>query len=74
MEADKEKKRKEKEVCAEKVSHITPILVAAGSTKEGKASSVPQVRAYLKKVKKLKARVLEEITKENVLEKWQELS
>ena len=70
----KEKKRKEKEAWAEKVSHNTPILVATGHTKEGKASSVPQVRTYLKKVKKLKAKVVKEITKENVLEKWQELS
>ena len=36
----------EKDAWAEKVSYITPILVAAGHTKEGKASSMPQVRNY----------------------------
>ena len=74
LEAEKEKKRKEKEMWAEKVSSITPVLVAASFTKDGKASSVPQIRRYLKKVKKLKPAVLKEITKENVLEKWRELS
>ena len=46
---EKEEKEKAKKAWAESVKHITPRLVAAGKTKEAKASSFPQIRDFLKK-------------------------
>ena len=38
-----------REAWKEKVKHITPILIAAKKTREGEASSFPQIRDFLRK-------------------------
>ena len=57
---------------ANRVQTMTPILVRKGFTKEGKTSSVSQIRNFLKKEKKLKGGELKAITVDNVMEKWLE--
>ena len=37
------------EAWKKKVKHMTPILIAAKKTREGKASSFPQIRDFLRK-------------------------
>ena len=72
VEKEKEAKLKKKQEWANRVKTITPILIRKGPTKEGKASTVPQIRNYLKKEKKLKGGELKAITIDNVTEKWLE--
>ena len=72
IEKEKEAKLKKKQEWATRVQTITPILIRKGFTKEGKTSSVPQIRNYLKKEKKLKGGELKAITVDNVMEKWLE--
>ena len=67
----KEVKLKKQE-WASRVRIITPVLIRKGFTREGKASSVHQIRNYLKKEKKLKGAELKAITEDNVMEKWLE--
>ena len=70
---EEEKKKKRKLAWKEKMSSITTILIAANVTKPGKVSSVPQVRNYLVKKKKLARKDQKTITETNVVEKWNEL-
>ena len=55
------------------MSEITAILIAKNITKPGKVSSVPQVRKFLIKKKKLKRKDQKTITESDVVEKWAEL-
>ena len=53
----------------DKVKHITPVLVAAEKNKDGKASSFPQIRDFLKKKKcKLSRTEFATWTAENIVE------
>ena len=52
----------------EKMSGITPILIAENFTKPGKVSSVAQVRKYLVKKKKLSRKDQKTIPETNVVE------
>ena len=70
---EEEKKKKRKLAWKEKMSSITTILIAANVTKPGKVSSVPQVRNYLVKKKKLARKDQKTITETNVVEKCNEL-
>ena len=70
---EQEKKKKMKLEWKEKMSGITPILIAENFTKPGKVSSVSQVRNYLMKKKKLSRKEQKTITESNVVEKWIEL-
>ena len=72
VEKENEAKLKKKQEWAIRVQTITPVLIRKGFTKEGKTSSVPQIRNYLKKEKKLKGGELKAITADNVMEKWLE--
>jgi len=54
----------------EKVKHITPVLVAAEKTKDGKASSFAQIRDFLKKKCKPSKPEFATWTAENIVEKW----
>ena len=67
---EQEAKEKAKKEWAEKVKHITPLLVAAGKTREGKASSFAQIRDFLKKKHKPNKTEFATWTSENILEKW----
>ena len=51
----------------------TDVLIAEQITKQGKVASVPQVRKFLIKKKKLKRKEQKTITESNVVEKWAEL-
>ena len=66
---EQEKKKKMKLEWKEKMSGITPILIAENVTKPGKVSSVAQVRKYLVKKKKLSRKEQKTITESNVVEK-----
>ena len=44
-----ERRRVEKQKWAKAVEHITPVLVEVGKTREGKVSTFPQIRDFLKK-------------------------
>ena len=72
-EEEEEKKKKAKLDWKAKMSHITPILIEAQITKPGKVSSVPQVRKFLLKKKKIARKDQKTITETNVVEKWTEL-
>ena len=58
----KEVKLKKQE-WASRVRIITPVLIRKGFTREGKASSVHQIRNYLKKEKKLTGAELKQLLK-----------
>ena len=49
---------------------VKPLLVAAGKTREGKASSFAQIRDFLKKKHKPNKTEFATWTSENILEKW----
>ena len=51
-----------KQEWATQVRSMTPVLIRKGFTREGKASSVPQIRNYLKKEKKLRGAELKTST------------
>ena len=72
-EEEAEKKKRAKLAWKTKMSEITAILIAENITKPGKVSSVPQVRTFLIKKKKLKRKDQKTITESNVVEKWAEL-
>ena len=73
-EEKEEQKKKAKLAWKAKMSEITPILIAENFTKAGKVSSVPQVRKYLIKKKKLARKQQKTIKETNVVEKWNELN
>ena len=54
----------------EKVKHITPVLVAAEKTKDGKASSFAQIRDFLKKKCKPSKMEFAIWKARKVVEKW----
>ena len=54
----------------DKVKHITPVLVAAEKNKDGKASSFPQIRDFLKKKCKPSKTEFVTWTAGNIVEKW----
>ena len=47
-----EKRREEKKKRAEEVKHITAVLTRVGKTREGKVSTFPQTRDFMKKAYK----------------------
>ena len=67
---EKEAKEKAKKAWAESVKHITPQLMAVGKTKEGKASSFPQIRDFLRKKHKPSKSEFASWTADNIVEKW----
>ena len=72
-EEEQEKNKRKKLDWKTKMSDITPVLISAQITKPGKVSSVPQVRKFLVKEKKLARKDQKTITETNVVEKWAEL-
>ena len=73
-EEENDMKKKAKLEWKEKITEITPILIAAKITKPGKVCIVPQVRKYLIQEKKLARKDQKTITDTNVVEKWAELN
>ena len=72
-EEEEEKKKRTKLAWKTKMSEITAVLIAENITKQGKVGSVPQVRKFLIKKKKLNRKDQKTITESNVVEKWAEL-
>ena len=70
QQLEKEAKEKAKKAWEESVKHITPRLVAAGKTKEAKASSFPQIRDFLKKKHKPSKSEFATWTADNIIAKW----
>ena len=53
----------------EKFKLITPVLIAGGYCKKN-VPSLRQIKTYLKKEKNVSKQSLDQITSENVLQKW----
>ena len=59
-----------REAWKEKVEHITPILIAAKKTREGEASSFPQIRDFLRKKHGISKSQTSSWNADNIVEKW----
>ena len=65
-----QKRQEEKQKWAEEVKDITPILTRAGKTREGKVSTFPQIRDFLKKAYKPTKAEFQTWDASNIVQKW----
>ena len=65
-----EQRRLERQQWADKVKHITPVLIQAGKTREGKASTFAQIRDYLKRKFKPGKAEFQAWNASNIVQKW----
>jgi len=59
-----------REAWKKKVELITPILIPAKKTREGKASSFPQIRDFLRKKHGISKPQTSSWNADNIVEKW----
>ena len=65
-----EKRREERKKWAEEVKDITPVLTRAGKTREGKVSTFPQIRDFMKKAYKPSKAEFQTWDASNIVQKW----